>query len=690
VWSADGNQGERGALSTHVWERPGPEPRLGSRRDVTRKHLINRLNYLHFKDECIIINLAHRKYGSTIALRAKPLPCLDKILECVWSEPSDMEQKLKAHRILNFIVPDSHHPLLVEAAILEVTGGKVLFQLPDSCREISSRKINRHRCRDIRVQFLQNGALFHGSLIDFTPVSFHITIESIPPQSFQWVNPETPVHIVFSNDNEILYSGDCEIVKHDCGQGTRSYILRPLAIQIRRFKPKEYRSIRHRLVPSPNMIFTDPLTGKCINLKVIDLSGSGLSVEESEENSVLMPGRVIPELCIDLANSMSFRCRAQVVYRKAASESKGNRVITCGLAILDMDITEHVRLLALLHQATDRYCYICAKVDMDDLWEFFFQADFLYPRKYLHIQANKEKFKNTCEKLYSRNPHIARHFTYQKDGRIYGHIAMVRFYENTWLIHHHASGKLPGKRAGLIVLEQIGRAINDSHGLYSARMHFVMCYFRPENSFPRRVFGGIADQINDRKGCSVDAFAYFHFHKGSVEQWDLTGPWALQKTTVEDLRELEGFYRHASGGLLLHALDLGPDMFEKNDIGRAYEKADIKNEKHLFSLKKNDSLKAIFLVTVSDIGLNMSDLTNCIHTIILDEDDFPCGTLSMMWSMLSKYYSSEEISILLYPKSYAEKNNIEYENIYNLWILNMHYTDSYFKSIERMIHHANE
>jgi hypothetical protein len=93
---------------------------------------------------------------------------------------------------------------------------------------------------------------------------------------------------------------------------------------------------------------------------------------------------------------------------------------------------------------------------------------------------------------------------------------------------------------------------------------------------------------------------------------------------------------------------------------------------------------------VSDIGLNMSELTNCIHTIILDDDDFPCGTLSMMWSLLSKYYSSDEIPILLYPASYADKNKFDYENIYNLWILNMHYTDSYFRSVEKMIRHGNE
>lgn len=657
--------------------------------EIGRKQLINRLNYLNFKDDTVIVNLVHVKYGSVISLKAKPLPCLDGYLECVWSETENLEHKFKTHRYRNFIVPDPHHPLLVEAELVDLTLDRISFRLPETCREISSRRINRHSCRDIRVRFIQNGTLFHGDLIDFSPASFRVEITCTPPQSFHWINLESSVHIVFTANDEVLYSGECGIIKQTSGTAIRSYVLRPLHSRIRRFQPKEFRSSRHRLIPSPDVIFTDPLTRKTVNLKVVDISGSGFSVEETEENSVLLPGRVIPELSINLAGILSIRCKAQVVYRNIQPHEE-KTTVRCGFAILDMDIGEHVRLMALLHQATDQNSYICNRVDMDALWELFFQTGFLYPEKYSFIQANKNKFKETYEKLYNRNPHIARHFVYQKEGRIIAHIAMVRFYEYTWLIHHHAADRRAGRKAGLSVLEQIGRSINDSHGLHSTHMNYVACYFRPDNRFPRRVFGGIAEQINDRNGCSIDAFAYFHYRKGDTGQWDLSGPWSLRKTEPEDLAELESFYRYCSGGLLLNALDLEPSMLDRDEVGREFEAVAFRKEKHLFSLKRNGNLKAVFMVNVSDIGLNLSDLTNCIQTIIVDEEDFPRGTLLMIYSLLSKYYENDHVPILIYPASFADRKQIAYDKIYNLWILNMRYTDGYFRSIDRMMHHRHE
>ena len=129
---------------------------------------------------------------------------------------------------------------------------------------------------------------------------------------------------------------------------------------------------------------------------------------------------------------------------------------------------------------------------MDELWDFLFETGFIYPHKYAFIQKNKDEIKKTYEKLYPQNPHIARHFIYQEKGTIYGHMAMIRFCESAWMIHHHAARKSSAKKAGLIVLDQIGRMINDSHRLYSLHMNYMLCYYRPDNKFPSRVFGGAA------------------------------------------------------------------------------------------------------------------------------------------------------------------------------------------------------
>jgi hypothetical protein len=653
--------------------------------EVSRKYVINRLNYINFNDGTITVNLKHIKYENTVSLQVKPQPCLDNYLDCRWVETEGLARKLKSFKYENFIIPDDQRLILAHAELKSISGTGICFHLPEVCHVISSRRVKRHNSVSIHVQLIQNGAIFDGFLVDFNAVSFQVEVSTVPPQSFHWINPESPVTVIVKNENETLYSGENEIIRHSCGQQTRSYVLKPLHNQIRRFKPKEFRSIRHKLVPSPNIIFVDPFTKRSVNLKVIDLSGSGFSVEEDDNNSVLLPGEIIPELSIDFANVFQITCKAQVIYRNPCTGKNWNRtVVKCGIAIIDMKLEDHVSLLGLLQQADNSNSYVCNKVDMDELWDFFFETGFVYPQKYSFIQAYKQKFQDTYEKLYTQNPNIARYFIYQQNGTIYGHIAMVRFYQNTWLIQHHASRKTSSYKPGLLVLNQISRYVNEIHNLYSAHLHFVCCYFRPDNKFPKRVFGGVAKYINELKGCSINNFAYLHFKNSSI-QWDLSGPWALTKTQSVDLKELEHFYEYESGGLMLHAMDLEPGMIESNDLSKEYQRLGFKRERHLFSLKKDGALKAVIMVNSSDIGLNMSDLTNCLKVIVLDDNDLPKEILYMMLSLLSVKFEHQEIPVLLYPVSYAETQFIPYEKTYAFWVLNLQYLDQYYRFCEKML-----
>jgi len=659
-----------------------------NKKTLNRKYLVNKLNFINFQDGSITVNFKHRKYNSTISLQAKPLPCLDDSLNCSWVDTDDLFQKLRTHHYINFVVPDNQKLILVEAEVKKIGGDGISFSLPESCSEISSRRVKRHYCEGVQAQLAQHGAIFDGILVDFNAFSFRVEVSSIPPQSFQWINLESPVTIALKIGREILYTGECLIIRQGCGQKSRAFVLKPLCNHIRRFKPREYRSTRYKLVPSPNIIFKDPFTGKISNLKVIDLSGSGFSVEEDEQNSILLPGKIIPEVAIDFANAFQITCKVQVIYRNdRANDSRPCGTIKCGLTILDMDLNDHVRLLGFLQQAEDGNTYVCTRVDPEQLWDFFFETGFLYPKKYSFLQLHKEKFKETYEKLYTRNPNIARYFIYQQNGIILGHMAMIRFYRNTWLIQHHASRKTNSYKPGLLVLNQISRYVNDIHKLYSAHLEFVCCYFRQDNKFPRRVFGGVAKFINDPKGCSVNSFAYFHYKSSSI-QWDLSGPWILTKTQPDDIKELQSFYEYESGGLMLHAMDLESDMIDCGDLCTAYQKLGFRRERHLFSLKKDEVLKAIIVANTSDIGLNMSDLTNCIKVIVMDENDLSKDTLYSMLSLLSGKFEQQEIPVLLYPASYAETQFIPCERNYNFWVLNLQYLDQYFRFCEKLMTHA--
>ncbi len=658
-------------------------------KELQKEDLINLLNYINFQDGSILINFKHVKYDQIISRKANPLPCLGDKLECVWAEADKFQQELASYKFKDILIPSGQKLLLVKSDDIRITEKGISLILPETCYEVNFRKLRRHSCQGIKAQLIQNSVLFNGDLVDFNTVSFRIEITAVPPQTFQWIDSESPVNLIFSNEHETLYSGECRIIKQNFGQKKREYVIEPLRHQIRRFKQKEFRSTRQELVPSPNIIFRHPFTKKNNNLKVFDISGSGFSVEEDIYNAILFPGLIIPELEIYFANSFNIKCKAQVVYRKIVGEEKGNNWAKCGLALLDMDMEDHGRLSALLHQAKNRSSYICNIVDLDDLWNFFFKSGFIYPKKYAFLEANKEKIKETYKKLYTQNPKIARHFIYQDKGRILGHMAMVRFYENAWLIHHHAAERSASPRAGVAVLDQIGRFINDSHRLGSIRMNFVFCYFRPENKFPNRVFGGVTGSTKDPKGCSLDTFAYFHYQKIFNKELKLSEPWRLMKTQPEDLLELKNFYEHKSGGLMLNALELEQSSENLDELSKEYQKLGLKRERQLVSLKKDGRLKAVVMINISDIGLNLSDLTSTIQVMVVDSDDFTKEIFHLMVSELSIKFEQDEIPVLLYPVEYAENHSIPYEKLYNLWVLNMQYTDHYFRHLKRLFRGAH-
>ena len=143
----------------------------------------------------------------------------------------------------------------------------------------------------------------------------------------------------------------------------------------------------------------------------------------------------------------------------------------------------------------------------------FSKPGFIYPQKYASISNQKQTFKETYEKLYLHHPEIARHFVYLDKGHIRAHISMIHLHENTWLFHHHAADKLAGRRAGMGVLYEIGQYVNDFYNLTSTHLHYVISYFRPDNRFPQKIFGGAKDVIDNPKGCSIDPFLFMHYHK---------------------------------------------------------------------------------------------------------------------------------------------------------------------------------
>ena len=248
---------------------------LDAGRIVTKKYLVNRLNYLNFQDQTILVNLRHSVYGNTVFLRVKPLPCDGDRLDCVWVDASNLKPLLRMYRFDYLLIPDGKKFLLVTPGLVSMDEETVSFALPVNCREYRMRRIKRRQSSGIEACFTQDGAAFHGELVDFTPVSLRVEGSSDPPETFPWVNLESKVNLHLYSGARMLYSGACEIVRQDVLRSGRTFVLAISNSNVRRYRTRAYRNARQHLIPSPNVVFEHPLYGRTVNLMVTDISGSG-------------------------------------------------------------------------------------------------------------------------------------------------------------------------------------------------------------------------------------------------------------------------------------------------------------------------------------------------------------------------------------------------------------------------------
>ncbi len=150
---------------------------------INQKLLINKLNYVNFQDETVVITFKHNIYNKIISLPAIPQPCFDEHLDCIWSLPEEVKPILTSFSVQDFFLNDGHKLIHIKGEVTSIDEQKVSFTLPEVCYEVSVRKVKRHLCGGIKVQFIQNGMIFYGSLIEFSAVSFRVELQIIPPQT---------------------------------------------------------------------------------------------------------------------------------------------------------------------------------------------------------------------------------------------------------------------------------------------------------------------------------------------------------------------------------------------------------------------------------------------------------------------------------------------------------------------------
>jgi hypothetical protein len=649
--------------------------RLDSSPTISPKKLINILNHLHFTDGRLFAHMKEIQYDEDMLVPVLSEPCYDGMITCRWENGERYDPR--KYRLLHLVIFDGLSALLAPASLESSNEKCFTIRQPDKVYVLGKRRAKRYYCHGIHAELVQSGFAATGLLLDFNSLAFRIKATPDPDFSFHWFNSDAAATINLYHKDKLIFSGACKCIRQTSSIVEKEIVLAPVESEISRFRKRKRRSNRSQLTPSPHISFLHPLVKKKVQRDVHDISITGLSVYETIQEGVLIPGMILPEMEINFSGSLKIKCAAQVIYRK--KEKKG--LVRCGLVILDMSFPSYGKLSNILISVLDPHVRIYDEVDMDMLWKFFFDTNFIYSKKYKTIESYGDDLKNTYKKLYQNATDVALHFNYEKNGQIYGHVSMLRAYQEAWMIHHLAAKSLERKHIGLPLLRQLLNYFDGLYRLPTAKMSYMIFYFRPQNKFMNLFFGGFARNLNDVSACSMDLFAY-DTYSATPSQSNLPDEWTLNKFEKSDLSQLEHFYRNHSGGLLLDMLQLGIKYPCDESLEKVYARHDLLRKSAVYSLRFKDRLQAVLIANQSDLGINLSELLNGIKIIVTDSTDLPWDILSTALSQLAPTYHIDKIPILLYPHTYLEDRGISYEKQYLLWILNTQYGNEYLDYME--------
>ena len=656
-----------------------------TQRRVTRRWLVNALNRINFSDGKIALTFQHNVHGSTIVVPARPGSCLGSEFDCTWVRRPALGEASADWRLQHFHLGDGLSQIEVLADIALWNEGGVRLTLPEAAFDINSRQVKRHLCRGVSARLaFDSGNPVEGRLESSSSSSFSVRIKSAEagrPHAF----PGETVAATLTRGATIIFAGRCSVIRSATERSTLTIALRPLDTQQGHSSGQastRFRSLRPLLTPLPLIVFRHPFTGHQVTLRALDISGGGFSVEEEKSRAQLLPGLLLPRVRIEFTSGFEFSCSARVIYNEPTAEGG----LRSGLAIETMSLSNHTRLTSLLHLGQYRNSNLCTPhVDLEELWNFFFESGFIYPEKYAHIKDQKAHFMRLYRNLYTRTPRIARHIIYQERGAIHGHVAMFRWYPTTWLLHHHAALTSTRHKAGLVVMEHMLRYINEFHRLFPHLMRYIGCYFRPNNRFAAKAFGGAMQSLHDPRKCSRDAFASFHLDKHPAGG-NLPHGWSLAPADAADRAALQVSYSSFSGGLMLHGLALREeDCAADASLSKEYARLGFQRDRQVFALRREGICIAIIAANRSDLGLNLSDLTNGLQVFVLGPDVLPVRVLLGALAGLVHLYPPGTVPVLLYPRGYADAVGLAYDKVYDFSVLDIEHFGPYLEFLDSLI-----
>jgi hypothetical protein len=212
-------------------------------------------------------------------------------------------------------------------------------------------------------------------------------------------------------------------------------------------------------------------------------------------------------------------------------------------------------------------------------------------------------------KTVSKPNPVSRSVVIREEGRIVAHLAGLRVYRRTWMLHHLAG--LPGKRAGLVVC--VGAL---EHLLQDDRYEYLYSWFYAKAALPARVFGGYARRVPDLELSNLRQFA--HFNLPVERRFDQTRrELEVGAADSRDLVMVERYFFEHEHPMVVRAEDLTRSGLSLEEIDDCFRGTGLRRRRRVLIARARGTAVGFALLEVSSIGLNLLDAVSSFRIFVL-------------------------------------------------------------------------
>ena len=189
---------------------------------------------------------------------------------------------------------------------------------------------------------------------------------------------------------------------------------------------------------------------------------------------------------------------------------------------------------------------------IDELIELFEETGFTQG-KYI----DWKKVKPALEEYHNGEYPNHKWYTVRLKGKLMGYMSRIQLWDGVWMCHHHAGYAGYGNK----VLRKL--TVDVIRDAQAGKLTHLCSYYRTENKYPEKMFGGRYRAIDDESLCTLTEFAYAYppgcalekgFYEMVCRDSTLVKSWPRNfRTDLEEYGHIYGhvYNRYSAPGLSL-------------------------------------------------------------------------------------------------------------------------------------------